>query len=71
MIDADARIIQHILNSITVGGVLTVEDQIKAILEIIANMYNHHHCLPNSSPGNIIAILVAKPQASTVLTFVQ
>jgi hypothetical protein len=37
-IDRDARIHHRMLNQIIVGSVFTVEDQIKAKLEIRANM---------------------------------
>jgi hypothetical protein len=59
------------LNRIIVGRVFFVEVQIKATLEIMAKMYNHQNCLPRRRPGKIIAIFVAKPQASTELTLVQ
>jgi len=68
MIDSEARIIQTTLKRIIVGSVFLVDVQIKAALEMIAKIYNHHHCLPKRRPGKIIAIFVAKPQASTVLT---
>lgn len=70
-IDKLPRIAQATLKRIIVGSVLRVEVQIRATLEMIANIYNHQSCLPNSKPGKIIAILVEKPNASTVLTFVQ
>jgi hypothetical protein len=54
-----------------VGNVFTVEDQIKARLEIKAKMYNHQNCLPNNSPGKIIAILVMNAKNSTVLGLFQ
>jgi len=31
-------------------------------------MYSHQNCLSNKRPGKIIAIFVANPHASTVLT---
>jgi hypothetical protein len=55
------------LNQIIVGKVLTVDDQINARLDTRANMYSHHHCLPNNKPGNIIDIFVMKAKNSTVL----
>jgi hypothetical protein len=54
-----------------VGKVLTVEDQIKARLDIRAKMYNHQNCLPSNSPGKIIAILVIKAKNSTVFGLFQ
>jgi hypothetical protein len=54
-----------------VGRVLRVDVQMRATLEIMANMYSHQNCLPRRRPGNIIAIFVANPKASTVLTRVQ
>jgi hypothetical protein len=54
-----------------VGRVFLVEVQIRLILEIMAKIYNHHHCLSKRRPGKMIAIFVAKPQASTELTLVQ
>ncbi len=43
MIAEDARMIQQTLNKMIVGSVLTVDDQIKAALLMMAKMYNHHH----------------------------
>jgi hypothetical protein len=54
-----------------VGKVLRVDVQIRLMLETMAKMYNHHHCLSSRRPGKMIAIFVAKPQASTELTLVQ
>jgi hypothetical protein len=62
----EARMHHRILNQIIVGSVFTVEDHIKDMLETKANMYNHQNCLPNSRPGNIIAIFVIKAKNSTV-----
>jgi hypothetical protein len=61
----------RILNQMMVGKVFTVEDQIKARLEINANIYSHQNCLPKSRPGKIIAILVMKAKNSTVLGLFQ
>jgi hypothetical protein len=66
-----ARMTQSALKRIIVGRVLRVDVQIRLMLEIMANMYNHHHCLSRRSPGKIMAILVEKPHASTELTLVQ
>jgi hypothetical protein len=54
-----------------VGNVFTVDDQMSATLDMTAKIYSHQNCLSNSSPGKIIAIFVANPQASTVFAFVQ
>ena len=62
---------QRTLKRIIVGSVLRVDVQIRLMLEMIAKIYNHHHCLSRRRPGKMIAIFVAKPQASTVLTLVQ
>jgi hypothetical protein len=70
-IDKLARITHRTLKRIIVGRVLRVDVQIRLMLEMMANMYNHHHCLSRRSPGKMIAIFVAKPQASTELTLVQ
>jgi hypothetical protein len=51
-----------------VGSVFLVDVQMRLMLDAIAKMYSHHHCFPNSKPGNMIAILVANPHASTVFT---
>jgi hypothetical protein len=71
MIAKLARITHSTLKRIIVGSVFLVDVQIKAMLEMMAKMYNHQSCLPNRRPGKIIAILVEKPQASTLLTLVQ
>ena len=70
-IDRDARHTHAILNQIIVGIVLMVDVNIKAKLDASANIYNHHHCTPKRSPGNMIAIFVMKAQASMILVFVQ
>ena len=62
---------QATLNRIIVGSVFLVDVQIRAMLELIAKIYNHQSCLPKRRPGNMIAIFVANPTASTVLTLVQ
>lgn len=54
-----------------VGRVFTVDDQIKAMLDAMAKMYNHQNCLPKSKPGKMMAIFVANPQASTLLALFQ
>jgi hypothetical protein len=54
-----------------VGRVLIVDVKISVKLEHNANIYSHHHCLPNNSPGKIIAIFVAKDKASIKLTLFQ
>jgi hypothetical protein len=59
------------LNQMIVGKVFTVEDQIKDMLDIRANIYSHQNCLPKSRPGKIIAILVMKAINSTVLGLFQ
>jgi hypothetical protein len=59
------------LNNIIVGNVLIVEDHTKAKLEIKANIYSHHHCLPNNNPGNIIDNFVINAKNSTVFALVQ
>jgi hypothetical protein len=69
--DKIARRLHRRLNQIMVGKVLTVEDQIKATLDIRAKMYNHQNCLPNKRPGKIMAILVIKAKNSTVLGLFQ
>jgi hypothetical protein len=66
-----ARIVHRILNQIIVGKVFTVADQISARLDTNANMYSHHHCLPNRRPGNIIDIFVIKAINSTVFGLFQ
>ena len=71
IIDKEAKTIQAMLNQIIVGRVLIVDVITNAKLDAKANKYSHHHCLPNSSPGKMMHILVAKAQASTVFTFVQ
>jgi hypothetical protein len=55
----------------TVGRVFFVDVQIRATLEMMAKMYSHQNCLPSKRPGKMIAILVEKPQASTMFTRVQ
>jgi hypothetical protein len=62
---------QRTLKRIMVGKVLRVDVQIRLMLEMMAKIYNHHHCLSRRRPGKIIAIFVANPQASTELTLVQ
>jgi hypothetical protein len=62
---------QSTLKRIIVGNVLRVDVQIRLMLEKMANIYNHHHCLSRRRPGKMIAIFVANPQASTELTLVQ
>ena len=62
---------QPILNIIMVGKVFFVEDHTKEMLDTNANMYNHHHCFSNKSPGKIIASFVIKAKNSTVLGLVQ
>jgi hypothetical protein len=59
------------LNHIIVGNVLTVEDQIRAKLDTNANIYSHHHCFPNNSPGKIIDIFVINAKNSTVFGLFQ
>lgn len=59
------------LNQIIVGKVFTVDDQISARLDTNAKMYSHHHCLPNSKPGNMIDIFVIKAKNSTVFGLFQ
>jgi hypothetical protein len=54
-----------------VGSVFFVDVHIKLVLESSAKKYNHHHCLSNSKPGKMMAILVMKAQNSTAFTFVQ
>jgi hypothetical protein len=71
IIDAEARNTHAILNQIIVGIVLIVDVSIKARLDTSANIYNHQNCTPNSRPGNMIAILVIKAQASTIFVLVQ
>lgn len=71
MIEALARITHATLNKMMVGNVFSVEDQINARLEIIANIYSHQNCTPNKSPGKIIAIFVVNPIASTMFGLVQ
>jgi hypothetical protein len=48
-----------------------VEDQMRATLETKANIYSHHHCLPNKSPGNIMQSFVANAENSTVFALFQ
>jgi len=54
-----------------VGNVLTVDVNINARLEARANINSHQNCLPNKSPGNIIASFVEKAQNSIILTLLQ
>jgi hypothetical protein len=70
-IDKLASITQRTLKRIIVGRVLWVEVHIRLTLEMMAKIYNHQNCFPRRRPGKMIAIFVAKPQASTVLTLVQ
>jgi hypothetical protein len=53
------------------GRVFLVDDHIKDNDDINAKMYSHHHCFPNSSPGNMIDSFVANAQNSTVLGLFQ
>ncbi len=48
-----------------------VDDHIRAKLEIKAKTYSHQNCLPNRSPGNMIAIFVIKAKNSTVFGLFQ
>lgn len=66
-----AKITQATLNKMIVGSVFSVEDQMSARLDSIANIYSHQNCTPNNSPGKIMAIFVAKPHASTVFGALQ
>jgi hypothetical protein len=66
-----ANTTHNALNIIMVGRVFTVDVQIKAKLEARAKIYSHHHCLPNSSPGNIIIILVINAKNSIELGLFQ
>jgi len=70
-IEAEARNTHAILNQIIVGIVLIVDVKIKAKLDARANIYNHQNCTPNNRPGNMMAILVMKAQASTIFVLVQ
>jgi hypothetical protein len=56
----------RILNQISVGIVLTVDDQIKPALEISARTYSHQISFPNSRPGKIIDALATNAKNSTV-----
>jgi hypothetical protein len=67
----EARITHNTLNIIIVGKVFTVDVHIKAKLEARANMYNHHHCLPNNKPGKMIEIFVINAQNSIELGLFQ
>jgi len=67
VIAVTARTVHTALKRMIVGSVFTVDDQIKARLEARAKIYSHHHCLPNSRPGIMIASFVPKPHASTTL----
>lgn len=69
--DKDARHTHAILNQIIVGIVLMVDVSIRAKLDASANIYNHQNCTPNNRPGNMMAILVIKAQASTIFVLVQ
>lgn len=71
MIAKVAKTDHPILNKIMLGKVLTVDDHIKAKLEIKANTKSHHHCFPNNSPGKIIQSLVIKAKNSTLLALFQ
>jgi len=71
MIAAEARNTHKALKIIIVGSVLTVEDHIRAILDAMAKIYSHQNCFPKRRPGKIIAILVAKPHASTEFALFQ
>jgi hypothetical protein len=62
---------QRTLKRMIVGKVFRVDVQIRLMLEMMAKIYNHHHCLSRRRPGKIIAIFVANPHASTELTLVQ
>jgi hypothetical protein len=62
---------QIILKYIIVGRVLMVDVRIKDKLEIKANIYSHHHCLPSKRPGIIISNLVEKAKNSIVFTVLQ
>jgi hypothetical protein len=53
------------------GKVFLVDDHINANDDISANIYSHHHCFPNSSPGNMIDSFVVNAQNSTVLGLFQ
>jgi hypothetical protein len=66
-----ARIDQPTLKYIIVGSVLIVDVRIKATLDAKANINNHQNCLPNRSPGNIIASLVENAQNSIMFTLFQ
>ena len=66
-----AKIDQPTLKYIMVGKVFIVEVKIKAKLEAKANTNNHHHCLPNKRPGNIIASFVENAQNSIMLVLFQ
>jgi hypothetical protein len=50
----------------SVGIVLTVDDQIKPRLEMRANIYSHQISSPNKSPGIMIKALITKAKNSTV-----
>jgi hypothetical protein len=62
---------QRILNQIKVGMVLTVEDQISAMLDTSAKIYSHQNWISKSSPGIIITPLVTKAKNSTVFSLFQ
>jgi hypothetical protein len=67
----EARIVQKMLKIITDGSVFLLEDQIKAIEDISAKMYSHHHCLFKRRPGKIITTFVIKAKNSIVFTLFQ
>lgn len=62
---------QRTLNIMMVGRVFTVDVHIKAKLEARANIYSHHHCLPNNKPGKMIEIFVINAQNSIELALFQ
>lgn len=66
-----AKMLQKMLNQISVGSVLTVEDQIRARLDIRAKIYSHQIDIPSSRPGKMMTALTTKAVNSTVFAFVQ
>jgi hypothetical protein len=54
-----------------VGKVFIVDVKIRAMLEMRAKRYSHHHCLLKSKPGIIIASLVENAKNSIVFTLFQ
>lgn len=66
-----AKADHRMLNQIRVGIVLTVDDQIRARLEINANIYSHQISIPKSNPGIIISPLTTKAKNSTVFGLFQ